>query len=223
MKSPVPANQLAKRVGIKLLAYGGPGTGKTPIASTAPTPVIIAMEPGILSLRKSTIPVIEAYDAETIAEVFKWISTSQEARKYQTLCFDSASQMAEIIFKSEKKKTSNLQRAYGQMAEKTMEYLNTLYFLQGPNVYIIAKQDTYTFDGETCVRPYFPGQQLDKETPYLYDVIVRVENVPMQDGSVAKGFRTAGSKSVIARDRFGVLDALEPANLTQVFDKIAKG
>mgnify|MGYP001589050309 CR=1 FL=1 len=68
-----PASQLAQRFGVKALAYGGPGTGKTPMINTAPRPVLCVVEPGMLSMRTSNVPAWEAYDCGKIDEFFKWL------------------------------------------------------------------------------------------------------------------------------------------------------
>ena len=47
-----PASALALRLGVKCVAYGPPGSGKTPISNTAPNPVMLVTEPGMLSMRK---------------------------------------------------------------------------------------------------------------------------------------------------------------------------
>ena len=52
--------------GIKCLVYGESGVGKTVLCSTAPDPIIISAESGLLSLRKKDIPVIEINSLKTL-------------------------------------------------------------------------------------------------------------------------------------------------------------
>ena len=81
-----PASALALRLGVKCVAYGPPGSGKTPISNTAPNPVMLVTEPGMLSMRKS--PIQHAYDAYTpdrIDQFFEWFFKSAETKNFDTL------------------------------------------------------------------------------------------------------------------------------------------
>lgn len=215
-----PVSQLARKHGVKMIGYGGPGCGKTPVVLTAPNPVLLATEPGFMSIRNSNIPCWQANSYKEIKEFYDWILSSREARQFQTFCVDSVSQMAEIVLAEEQKKNRDGRKAYGEMSEKVHEILNGLYFLEGPHIYLIAKQDDKPDDGSGKKRPYFPGKELHVKVPHLYDLIVHVEPVTLQDGSSARAFRTADSPFAVARDRSGKLAELEPANLTYIFDKM---
>src|SRR4051794_11666434 len=113
-----PASQLAQRFGVKALAYGPPGSGKTPIFNTAPRPVMCVVEPGMLSMRSSSIPCWEAYTAEKIDEFFDWLFTSREAANFDSVGIDSISQLAEIILTQEldPKRNKDGRAAYGKMS-----------------------------------------------------------------------------------------------------------
>src|SRR5258708_31296058 len=66
-----PANEHAQNFGVKAIIFGPAGCGKTPILNTAPRPVLLATEAGLLSMRGSTIPTYEAYTSQRIDEFFK--------------------------------------------------------------------------------------------------------------------------------------------------------
>jgi hypothetical protein len=51
-----PARDFAVQYGVKAIVYGPPGSGKTPVINTAPRPVMLVCEPGLLSMRTSTVP-----------------------------------------------------------------------------------------------------------------------------------------------------------------------
>lgn len=215
-----PASQLAQRFGVKALAYGGPGTGKTPMINTAPRPVLCVVEPGMLSMRTSNVPAWEAYDVPRINEFFKWLFNSNEARNYDTVGIDSISQLSEIILTEELKRNKDGRKAYGEMSRAVMEIVNALYYLPQKHVYLIGKQSTVDEGGIMRKKPYFPGQDLNVKIPHMYDEILHIgmsQVAGMPKPVVA--IRTAETFDIMARDRSGRLAELEPPDLSALFAK----
>jgi len=64
------AKEFAQMYGCKAIIFGGTGSGKTPISNTCIRPVMLACEPGLLSMRSSTIPTYPAQTPEKIDEFF---------------------------------------------------------------------------------------------------------------------------------------------------------
>lgn len=223
MRSLKPAGNLAGRFGVKALAYGAPGTGKTPIFNTAPRPLLLAVEPGLLSMRGSTVPTYEAYTAGAIREFFKWFFESSETKNFDTLGADSVSQLAEIILTDKLLINKDGRKAYGDMSREVMEYLNKLYFFPQKHLYLICKQTTIEESGAQKRRPYFPGQDLNVKVPHLFDEILHLglHNIPGVVGP-QKAFCTVEQFDLLARDRSGNLAAYEPPNLTDIFNKAMK-
>lgn len=216
-----PLSQLAGRFGVKACVYGPPGTGKTPIAATAPRPLVLACEPGLLSVKHITnVPGWSAYTPEAIDEFFTWFDKSSEAKNFDTLCIDSASQMAELFLTRELAKCKDGRMAYGNMARRMMEILNSLYYRPETHTYIICKEMLIEVEGVTGRRPYFPGKELNTQVPHMYDEFwhLALTQVPGQPMPVT-AFRTRSTFGVFARDRSGKLDELEPPNLTTLFNK----
>lgn len=215
-----PANQLALKYGVKTLCYGGPGTGKTPLANTAPRPVLCVVEPGMLSMRTSNIPAFAAFDAAKIKEFFDWVFLSNESKNFDTICIDSISQLAEIILTDQLRIQKNPLKAYGEMSRKVMEIVNGLYFMQNKHVYLIAKQTQTEENGIQRKKPYFPGQDLNVKIPHLYDEILHLglNNLPQFPKPVI-AFRTLENIDTMARDRSGKLNEIEEPKLTNIFNK----
>lgn len=112
-----PAGNFARQYGVKMLAYGPPGSGKTPLINTAPRPVLLITEPGMLSMRE--VPYRqEAPTVERIDEFFDWLFRSNESRNFDTVGVDSTSQLAEIVVKAELKRNRDGRKAYGEMARR---------------------------------------------------------------------------------------------------------
>ena len=221
MKDLRPVSQLAQRFGAKCIAYGPPGAGKTPLIQTAPRPVLCAVEPGMLSMRNvQHVPAWEAYTPEKLDEFMDWVFRSPEAKNFDTICIDSISQGAELMLTQELRRNKNGQRAYGEMARRVMEHVNTLYFMPNKHIYMICKQ-TVGEDGQK--KPYFPGQVLNADIPHLFDEILHIAPVlipGVNNGKPTTAIRTSASFDALARDRSGRLAELEPPDLGALFAKI---
>lgn len=224
MRDLKPASQLAQRFGVKCVAYGGPGAGKTPLFKTAPRPVLCVVEPGMLSMRDATnIPAFEAYTPEKIEEFFDWLFRSHEARNFDTVGFDSFSQIAEIILKQELKRNKDGRKAYGEMSRRVMDWADGLYFMPNKHTYLIAKQGTVDEGGVNFKRPYFPGQDLNVKIPHLFDEILHIAPAQIPGVNMNKpvqAIRTLGTFDTMARDRSGKLAELEPPDLAALFRKV---
>lgn len=212
-----PASEFAKIYGCKVCCYGPPGSGKTPILNTAPRPLLLATEPGLLSMRGSTVPTYTAYEPKKIDEFFDWFFKSNEVKGFDTLAIDSGSEMASIYLIDALKTNKHGMKAYGDMAENVERHLRKLYFLPNKHIYVIAKQDVIKETGYK--RPYFPGQYLPVSVPHLFDFILQlgIQSVP-QVGQVS-AFRCKESFDVMARARTGNLNEFEEPNLTKLFNK----
>lgn len=206
-----PAKDYAQNFGIKSIIYGPPGSGKTPLVQTAPRPILLACEAGLLSMRNSMVPTIQAFTAKRIDEFFEWFLNSNDNKNYDTLAIDSGSHMAEIYLDEAltgKSKAGNKvhgQVAYGQMATDTLKHLNKIYTMPYKHVYLIAKENNK--DGYR--KPYFPGDKINSEIPHLYDFILHlaIQNIPGVGQKLA--FRCNQAIDVLARSRTGNLADFE--------------
>ena len=214
------AGDFALNFGCKALIYGPAGSAKTPLLNTAPRPLLLATEPGLLSMRGSNIPTYEAYTPAKIDEFFKWFFNSNETKNFDTLGIDSASQIADIYLIDAQKNNKHGLKAYGEMAESTMEHLRTLYYTRYKHTYVVCKEEIKDLDGQTMRRPYFPGQVLPISVPHLYDFILRLAktNVPGVQGETL-AFQCQGSYNVLSRNRTGNLSQYEPPNFNSLVEK----
>lgn len=223
MRSLKPAGNLAGRFGVKALCYGPPGTGKTPVVNTAPRPLLLAVEPGLLSMRGSNVPTFEAYTEPAVRDFFVWFFSSAETKNFDTLAIDSVSQLAEIVLSEDLKTHKDGRKAYGEMSRTVMEWLNKLYFFPQKHLYLICKESLTEIGGMQKRRPYFPGQDLNVKVPHLFDEILHLglHNIPGVVGA-QKAFCTMEQFDLLARDRSGQLAAFEPPDLTHIFNKAMK-
>lgn len=210
-----PASEFARNYGCKAIIYGAPGSAKTPLINTAPRPVLLACEPGMLSMRGSTIPTFEATTPETIDEFFKWFFHSNETKGFDTLAIDSTSHMADIYLQKALKVNAHGLKAYGDMAKDVMSHLRPLFYTKEKHAYLIAKQSVEN----NMARPYYPGNQLNVDVPHMYDFILHLgqHNVPSM-GQI-KSFMCNESLDFLARNRTGNLNDFEEPHFGKLVKK----
>jgi AAA domain len=219
IKSLRPAKDFANMFGVKSIIYGPPGSAKTPLINTCPRPLLLACEPGLLSMRGSNVPTFAAFTATLVDEFMKWFFNSNERKNFDTIAIDSVSHMSELYLVDALKNNKHGLKAYGEMATKTLEQLNGLYFSQNIHTYLIAKEAAIDDNGVRIRKPYFPGQQLMVEVPHKFDLIMRLAQHNVPGVGQTRAFRCIGSLEEMARDRTGRLNEFEPPNFSDIVKK----
>ena len=205
---------------VNCLVYGDSGVGKTTLCSTAPDPLIISIEGGLLSLKHLTIPVVEVKSRNDINDVFEWLTMSSESSKYQTICLDSLSECAEILLNEELKENKDPRQAYGAMASLMSTTIRS--FLHLPKSTVFTAKNKSIIEEQSGVitnMPSVPGRVLLDSLPYFFDEVFKMDYVKIE-GKQRRALITQGSRRFIAKDRSGMLDINEPPNLSKVFQKI---
>ena len=207
--------------GIKMLVHGQAGIGKTCLCASLPNPIIISVESGLLSLAGLDIPAIEVKTLDDLSEVYDWISGSEEARIYESVCLDSISEIAEIILSDEKGKEKDPRKAYGNMQDIMMDRIRSFRDLPGRNVYMSAKQERIQDENNRLLfGPSMPGQKLAQQLPYLFDEIFAYQIIKDQNGVPQRILLTQPDGISQAKDRSGKLDMWEEPDLGKIINKI---
>lgn len=208
---------------VKCLVYGESGVGKTTLCKTAPKPVIISAESGLLSLKDQNIPVIEISSFEDFKEAYEFVTMNPKAARFETICLDSISDIAETILAEEKKVCgADPRQAYGSYADKLLPYIKKFRDIEDKHVYFTAKARSQK-DGMTEMLmwgPSMPGQQLGPALPYLFDIVMALRIGETEDKTKFRYLQTEPDLQFGAKDRSGKLDSIEEPNLTKVFAKI---
>lgn len=213
---------IAKTAGIKVLVFGRAGMGKTTLCATAPAPLILSAESGLLPLRNKKIPVIEVKQMQDIWDAYNWICTHPDAKHVQTICLDSLSEIAEVVLANEKKKSKDPRQAYGGLIENMIPMVKAFRDLPGKHVVVTAKETETTnpVTGVTRYAPKAPGQQVGPDLPYLFDEVFHASTGKDNTGKTYHYLRTHADVMVDAKDRSGVLDEIEYPDLSNIFNKI---
>lgn len=201
---------------VKMLCYGESGVGKTVLSSTAPEPLIISAERGLLSLRHLDIPTIEVSTLEDIREAHAYAMSC----KQETICLDSLSELAEMLLIQFKGETKDPRQAYGRMADEMATVVRKFRSIN-KHVYMIAKQSRLTDEvtGKVSYQPLIPGQSFATNVPYLFDIVACLR-IGKREKEEYRYLQTQPSIQYVAKDRSGLLDKEEAPDLTKLFTKI---
>lgn len=209
---------------IKSLVYGGSGAGKTVLCSTAPAPIIISAEAGLLSLLKIAreqgrgLPYIPIRSVADMWGAYNWCIQAAEARQFYTVCVDSISEIAEVLLNEQLKKSKDPRQAYGELLTQGVAWARAFRDVPNKAVCILCKEE-YSKDGDTNAMqfgPMLPGNKLGQQLPYFFDEVFQL----YVHTDKTRWLRTQRSFQHIAKDRSGMLAEFEPANLTHVYRKI---
>lgn len=227
---------LIQRNGAKMLIYGGAGTGKTRSVITAPRPVLLGVEQGLISILNENVPVfdihhnlnpnmsLEDQNAKKLAniiEFFEWISRSNEAKNFDTVYIDSISEISSIVLKEEEKRIKDGRQAYKSMADFVLKWIKMLHSMPNKHVVLIAKQESVTNNNITYYQPSFEGKKLFTETTHLFDEIFRFQSKRMKQGNQFHEFMVCSTRNTpdyLARDKTGKLAEDVPQNIGEIIN-----
>jgi len=231
-------SQVNVNQGVKMLVHAGSGEGKTMLCATAPRPVIISAESGLLSLNKANIervfgagnphvtydiPVLQVTNVDQLISAYNYFATDQTARQHcGTICIDSLSEIAEVVLANAKRQVKDPRMAYGELIEKMLETVRKFRDLPGYNVYMTAKQE-FIKDEATGIAKYMPsmpGAKLGQQLPYFFDEVFRLGTNKTPEGVQYRFLRTNVDLQYVAKDRSGRLGEIERPDLTHIISKI---
>lgn len=211
--------------GVKCLIYGKAGVGKTTLASTAPAPLILSAESGLLSLRKFDLPVIEIKHVTDLIEIHRWLKEAKpDSMIFKTIYIDSITEIAEVVLANAKAQVTDKRQAYGELIEKMHNTLREFRDLAGRHVVMVAQQELIKDDysGVVTYGPAMPGSKLGQKVPYIFDAVLRLAIGKTTEGVEYRYLQTRPDFQYEAKDRSGSLEAIEQPNLTYLFNKMAE-
>lgn len=202
--------------GIKSVVYGAAGCGKTVLCSTAPDPIILSAEGGLLSIASLDLPYMEINTLNDLDLAYKQLRKDED---YKTICIDSLSEIAELVIKELKPQHKDPRKAYGELADGMMVMIRKFRDLKGKNVLFTTKMEVRLDETtDTSIHsPILPGQILKTQLPYMVDEVFCMQ----VDRKGARFLQTSSDRQRQCKDRSGKLETKEPADLTHIFTKIS--
>lgn len=209
--------------GIKLMGYGFAGTGKTYTCSTGLNALIISAESGLLSLSRHEIDYVEVKSLAEMTNIVKFLRESAST-KYDWVCVDSLSEIAESVLGEEMGMNKDGRKAYGETLTKVMSLARSIRDLP-INVYMTAKMERVKdeLSGAMLYHPAMPGQKLGSNLPYLFDMCFALRAEKNSEGQIVRKFQTQPDGQYYAKDRSGLFDMFIEPNLSAIADTITRG
>lgn len=209
---------------VKALIYGESGVGKTKLAATVEEPLILNAEGGLLSLSQNNLDSIKIETVEDVMEAYEFLTESENAKKYKTVVLDSISEIAEVYLSALKRKHKDARQAYGELADDVSKLIRAFRDIPNKHVYFIGKGAKIEDEnGISVYRPTMPGKNLLNGLPYHFDLVMALKIGKLEDGDEYRYLQTKAEMQWIAKDRSGVLDAIEKPDLGAIFEKIKQG
>ena len=213
-------NAIKLNYGVKCVLYGDTGIGKTRLLATAPAPLVLSAESGLLSLRKEKVPYIDISTYKVLVEAYEWVMQSNEAKRYHTFGLDSLSEVAETVLGEELKKANDPRRAYGETQQQMYRLIRNFRDIQGKNIVMVAKQMMVDVGTTKCAAPIMPSEKLQAQLPYFFDEVLHMYiGMDPTTGRSYTGIHTQSSINWQAKDRSGTLDPVEYPHLLNIFKK----
>ena len=207
--------------GVKVLVYGQAGAGKTSLIKSLPKPIVLSAEGGLLSIQDADLPFIEIASMEDLREAYEWLTSSDDAKAYQSVALDSISEIAEVCLNHEKKVNKDPRAAYGAMQEQMADIIRAFRDLPGRHVYMSAKlEKTQDEMGRVLYAPSMPGNKTGQALPYFFDEVLALRVEKDGEGATQRALMCDSDGLWLAKDRSGKLDAWETPDLTAIIAKI---
>lgn len=209
---------------VKMLVFGESGMGKTTLCSTAPNPIIISAEKGLLSLAEFDLPAIEVQTWDELAEAYAWCMDHK--KDYETICIDSITELAEIRLAELQKQFADGRKVYGELQSDVPLWIRKFRDIPDKHVFQIAQIDRIedAYSGISTYRPTMPGKYLVKKLPFFFDEVLclRIGESRKEDGSTEeyRYLQTQPDISYHAKDRSGKLNKIERPNLKMIINKV---
>ncbi|QBJ00944.1 AAA family ATPase [Salmonella phage LSE7621] len=211
----------------KVAIYGASGVGKTSLAKTLPHDkvLVIDAEGGLMSIADADIDSTPINTFNDILALYKWLTESKDAQKYEHLIFDSLSDVAEVCLDYEKSQVNDKRQAYGNTNDKMMYIMRQFRDLPFSVAYLCKlEKNKDEVSGAMLYSPLMPGQQLPKQLPYLMDAVLALRmTAPDANGNSERYIQTQPDYQWEAKCRNAPgreLDAREPADLGWIYDKL---
>jgi len=217
----------ARSDAVRVLVHGPSDAGKTRLCQTLPhsETLIISAEGGLLSLRDVDISTIEITTLDDVAEAYRFVTESEDAKHFNWIALDSITEIGERVLSVEKGRASDPRQAYGALIDHMGHLVRSFRDLPGRNVYMSCKQERVRDDvsGAMLYGPSMPGAKLGAALPFWFDEVFALRCHTDKDGKISRALQTRSDAQYVAKDRSGSLDRYEDADLSLIMRKIKSG
>lgn len=224
--------------GVKAIIYAPSGYGKTLLCATAPRPLIISAEKGLLSLSRRNIEKVFGVNAwgvnydpmnvwtieniDDLTQALNWCNNQANWQYFDTVIIDSLTEVGEKVLANAKGQVKDVRQAYGELIDKMIMTVKGFRDIPGKHVIFLTKAEMVKDEitGMTTLNVMMPGAKLAQQLPYLTDEVFYLGINKDNTGATYRYLQTSADLQRYAKDRSGMLDAVEPAHLAHIITKI---
>lgn len=203
---------------LNALLYGRSGVGKTVSLASCPMPIIISAEDGLASLSGRDVPFVKVKTRPDLQDVYRWLTSSDEGKQYETICMDSLSAVCDIVYDDCRNRVgSNATVLYPELRMAVLP-LVTAFSSLSRHFVATAHETCKTTVLGPIVTPSVVGGKLTDDLPYLFSQVLHY-TVDAEDQRVVL---TGANQGSIAKDRSGRLPTriFDPAEIDRLFKYI---
>ena len=212
----------SKKVPLKVnfLTHAPSKAGKTHALATLEDVVVVASETNLtLAKLPKEIPMILVRNGADLIDAKRYLTESNEARMFQNVATDSASDICQRMLRWNKENVSNKYDHYGHMQDDFMDYIRGI--ADNPNLshYCTTRQERYEV-GENIFmfRPALPGKFLSGQIDFEFDFVYPLVRTPKE-----RYFNFSPPSNYVSGSRFDVLSGKGAPDLQAIFNHIKNG
>lgn len=203
---------------LKALIYWSPKSGKTTFAGTAPRPLFICAENGLLSIASKSPDYVEVKSLQELKDLYLWLKDNKP--DYDTIVIDSLSEISKII---KDNLTNNGQRAmvlrdWGTFSEEMMQALRQIVNLPYHVICIIHSKEVVDDSWSVEMYDIAVEGKAKNEIPRYFDII----GFSYIDKQGNYNITIKGSSKTLCWDRSNTIDKENtPLDINQWIDAIS--
>lgn len=213
--------------GVKMLTYGGAGTGKTfqigSLVDSGFNPILLDIEGGLLTLRSKgyDLPYISIHSLDDMASAIDFLD-SDEAARFNVICLDSISELSKIILADCKQNTKDGRQAYGLMKDTVLAIVRRLCLIP-KHLYVTAQLGKYQdAEGKVYFGADAEGQQIAPQLEYMFSELLVSRAEKDSEGNVIRFLQTITDGQYSAKDRSAMLAPYEHRTIGEILKEICR-
>lgn len=198
------------------LICGKSGAGKTYALGTLPNEetLILAIDPGILTLKDKNIDVWKIQAVEDLAIAYRELKSGT---KYKHVCIDSLTELSELCFSSLKPQFSKSQTfaLYDEFSTRMVTLIKAFRDLTQYNVFVT----TLLKDSEDGCVIDVAQKSLGNRLPAYFDFSFLVKAF-QKEGVTTRALISDNSVMDFLKSRSPLINEYEPVDLTNIINKV---